>query len=400
MGERLKFIIFGSTGDLARRKLFPALKRLRQRYDMDVIAIGRRFSGREEFRKEMGMDAEYIRADITRDNVGIEGSGKAIFYLALSPELYPHAVRHIAAMDFGEKKVAIEKPFGYDYSSALKYHEMLAGVFDESEIYHIDHYLGKEFIQNLLVLRFNNDLLRGIWNARFIDHIQIIVDEDSGIEKRLGFYNRVGAIRDMLQNHIMQIISLLLIPEPVETSQKALAYEKIRVMKSLEVRDVVRAKYMKELERESFVAVKLESSLFDFKGMPIYVRTGKRMGKRKALIYIQFRGLSGNSLVIEIQPEMRMEFVMNIRSFDGFRKARMVYNHTRTIGMNTPDAYEYLLERIILGERTFFPAIEEILEAWKVVERIEERAGDVVEAEGLPEEAMEMIERDGRQWVV
>jgi len=261
-------------------------------------------------------------------------------------------------------------------------------AFSDKEIYRVDHYLGKEFMQNLLTLRFHNDIIRRIWDNHSIESIQIIFDETYGVDQRLGFYEKIGVVRDTVQNHIMQIITYLTMNEPIEFSPSDIASEKIKVLRSIApVTDFYMGKYESlgvqsghVVNTPTYAAFKLSVNTYDFAGIPIYVRTGKMQKEAKSLIYIKFRNSTGkvmhdlsiaeNSIIVTIQPVLTIDICMNMKEPGSSWKSKPVrfrFNQAETFGANTPEAYEQIVRKILNGDKSLFPTMSEITEAWRIV---------------------------------
>lgn len=410
-------IQFGGTGDLAMKKLYPAYERLvSDGYDFTILALGRRFKSRDDFiafvadkvsdkaflsRLEYqfyDMDAPDATGPLTRRlQQLVEGSESAefIYYLALQPSLYEEAVRQIQTIDktFScscrlAKKIIVEKPFGFDLETSERYNTILMQAFSDKEIYRVDHYLGKEFMQNLLILRFHNDIIRRIWDNHSIESIQIIFDETYGVDQRLGFYEKIGVVRDTVQNHIMQIITYLTMNEPIEFSPSDIASEKVKVLRSIApVTDFYMGKYESlgaqsghVVNTPTYAAFKLTVNTYDFAGIPIYVRTGKMQKEAKSLIYIKFRNSTGkvmhdlsiveNGIIVTIQPVLTIDICMNMKDPGSSWKSKPVrfrFNQAETFGANTPEAYEQIVRKILNGDKSLFPTMSEITEAWRIV---------------------------------
>ncbi|PKL10539.1 MAG: hypothetical protein CVV52_17890 [Spirochaetae bacterium HGW-Spirochaetae-8] len=342
-------IQFGGTGDLALKKLYPAYENLLAKgFDFTVLALGRRFTNKEDFlatmvRKEASaeflsrMDYLYYdmadpqATDALRDRmlqiIADATEVELIYYMALQPSLYEEAIRQIQAVDSQmscsctlSKKIIVEKPFGFDLQSAERYNSILLKAFNDKEIYRVDHYLGKEFMQNLLILRFHNDIIRSIWDNRSIESIQIIFDETHGVDQRLGFYEQIGVVRDTIQNHIMQIITYLTMNEPATLSPEDIAIEKVKVLRSIApVSEFHTGRYESlgahsghVVNTPTYAALKLSVNTYYFAGIPIYIRTGKMQKEAKSLIYVKFRNITGmvmqdssiaeNGVIITIHP--------------------------------------------------------------------------------------------------
>jgi glucose-6-phosphate 1-dehydrogenase len=481
-------VIFGGTGDLTHRKLMPAL------YNMlldnlvpehfQVVSIGRRDKTEEEYRKEIRasidkysrnkvdeskwvkLDAmiKYYRFDF-REYDGypllkeyledIDKSagtlGNRIYYLAVAPEFFKTIVQglHSSSMAISEgswRRLVIEKPFGKDLMTARQLNQKLLEVFEEKSIYRIDHYLGKEMIQNIMVLRFTNSIFESIWNNKFIDNIQISLTEKLGVGTRGGYYEHSGAMRDMIQNHIMQILSLVAMEPPVNLNTDSIRTEKLKVIEAVEditpeyLRDnVVFGQYgkgvidgnpvvgyleeenvPKDSGTETFVALKLHINNFRWAGIPFYIRTGKRLGNYGAEIVIQFKGLPNilyfkdsniqepNLLVIRIQPNVGVFFQFNTKDFSTHHDivpTKMDTSHISPTQGNTPEAYERLIYDILRGDSTLFSRWDEVEGAWTVADKlISYREQSKVKFPNYdagsmgPIRAFELLANDGRKW--
>lgn len=482
-------VIFGGTGDLTHRKLIPALYNLI--YDnlmpqcFSAVCIGRRDMSEEQYRDEvfeslkkysrnkidekiwgkLSQLIRYYKFDFT-DEKGYDGlrrflddvdgcagtAGNRIFYLAVAPEYFETIVHglHVSGLASGKggswSRLVIEKPFGKDLATARALNSKLLEVFPESSIYRIDHYLGKEMIQNIMVLRFCNSVFESLWSSKFIDNIQISLTETNGVGSRGGYYENSGAVRDMVQNHILQILSLVAMEPPVELDTDAIRTEKLKVIQAIEeftpelLRDnVVFGQYgrgvingvsvpaYREEERvpadsstETFVALRLHINNFRWAGTPFYIRTGKRLGTGSAEIVVQFKRLpdilyfkSGrvqepNLLVIRIQPNVGVFFQFNTRDFSSHNEivtAKMDSSHISPTQGNTPEAYERLIHDILRGDSTLFSRWDEVEASWKFADRIigyreQKRFNFPNYAAGTmgPVAAFKLLAREGREW--
>ena len=448
----MKIIIqFGGTGDLAKNKLFPAYYELyKEGNDFTVLALGRRYQNQDEFVKDViktndtsfikkikylnyNIDepkdndtvVEYINSIYTKNKTSNKDF-ELIYYFALQPELYKKAIDNVkkinSALHDPPKKIIVEKPFGFDLESAEEYNKILNKEFSDEEIYRVDHYLGKEFVQNILIMRFYNDIIQSIWNKNYIDHIQIILNETSGVDQRLGFYEKIGVVRDMIQNHILQIITHLTMSEPSDFSQEEISHEKIKVLKSIRTikeKDFILGKYQslgknedREINVPTFAVLKLYVDNFDFSGVPIYVMTGKKQSCKCSTIYIKFKNfknrserqdnISDNAMIITMQPDMSIDLALNMKKPSETWKSESVklnFNHANTFKINTPEAYHQILEKIFLSDKTLFPCHSEIKESWKIVEPMLSSEKLVVYKDGeKPKEAEDFIEKDERKW--
>ena len=444
------FVIFGATGNLATNKLLPALYHLeakqRMQENMSFIAFSRRQWTQEAWLEHMrqtlqgklGKDFDpavfeafaarfcYVQGELhdleayrrlleilSRPKCG--ACSNVVFYLAIKPTEFGAVIRNLDAVGLnkprGLHRVVVEKPFGEDIESALVLNELLHRHFDEEQVFRIDHYLGKETVQNLLVFRFANTLIEPLWNRNFIDHVQITVAEEVGIEKRADYYDKAGALRDMLQNHLMQLLTVVAMEPPPELEADALRDEKVKVLRSIRpiARGAIHAHafraqygpgvvggeqvvgYQQEAgvepnsATETFVAAKFYIDNWRWRGVPFYLRTGKRMPKQMSTIAIRFRhppqqlfretpveNIEPNWVLLSIQPSESMH--MEIHA-----KQPGLGMDTRVIQMNASyrkaheaplDAYEALLLDVIEGDRTLFIRFDEVEWSWRVVDPI------------------------------
>jgi len=411
-------IQYGGTGDLAEKKLYPAYRNLMERgYEFELLALGRRFAGREEFLSSL-LEADvptsftdhlhYLFHDMDhrdavdrlsstiKELVGEADEAEFIYYLALQPSLYEGAIAQIKEIDRVlacacalTKKIIVEKPFGFDLESAKRYNAILEQAFSDEEIYRVDHYLGKEFMQNLLLMRFHNDIIRRIWDNQSIESIQIIFDERHGVDQRLGFYEKIGVVRDTIQNHILQIVAHLTMGEPASISFEDIAIEKQKVLCSISpIEHFSLGRYEslgadtgRVVETPTYAAFTLFVNSYYFAGIPIHVRTGKMQAEAKSLIYIKFKNITRdvmsddsikeNAVIITIDPELTIDFSVNIKVPNTSWKSQPVrfrFNQSETFSVNSPEAYEQIVEKILQGDKSLFPTIPEICESWRIVE--------------------------------
>lgn len=481
-------VIFGGTGDLTQRKLMPALynlvhdKLLPEHFA--VVSVGRKDKTSEQYRKEvfdslneysrnkidekywasLGDLIHYSRLDFTdlsayaKLNEFLEEldekfhtEGNRVFYLAVAPEYFETIVHglytsHISEREGSWTRLVIEKPFGKDLMTARRLNNKLIEVFKEDSIYRIDHYLGKEMIQNIMVLRFCNCVFESLWSNKFIDNIQISLNEKYGVGTRGGYYETSGAMRDMVQSHIVQILSLVAMEPPVNLKIEAIRTEKLKVLQSLEDfspellrKNVVFGQYGKgtidgtpvlayrdeekvprDSGTETFVAVKLYINNLRWAGTPFYVRTGKRLSTTSSEIVIQFKSLPNilyfkdkysqkpNLLVIRIQPNVGVSFQFNTRNFNihnDIVSTKMDASHINSVSGNTPEAYERLIYDILRGDATLFSRWDEVEASWIFADKIilyrEQKKFSFPNYEAGtmgPVRAFELLARDGREW--
>ncbi len=454
MGKGVTFFIFGGTGDLAKRKLYPVLEKLYTRgklKDLRVVyALGRSEEKLGEFLKsskgEFSKLVRFVRFDVRdRDSYTellkeiekLEGS-ELIFYLALPPQLFETTIVNLGSIlkkVSNPRKIVVEKPFGFDLSSAKKLNFQLKRYFTEKEIYRIDHFLGKIPIQNILSMRFSNYIFEGIWNKNFIDNVQISALEKVGLEGRVSYYDRIGALRDMVQNHLLQLMSFIAMEPPAVMHAERIRDEKVKILSSIRrfrkeeadlyaVRGQYRG-YQEELGRESrtetYVALKLFIDNFRWEGVPFYLRTGKRLKEKKTQAVIIFKEIPGNfgkilgcmpeqnKLVLEIAPGSRVKFSFQMMPPKGFLsctvESLMEVDIAHQLGGELPEAYETLIEDILEGDQTLFIREDESELAWEIVqpliEKWEEGEIPLYEPDSLgPKEAEEFIRKDGRRWIL
>lgn len=478
--EVFDIIVFGATGDLAQRKLIPALFHRDEQGQLTqgtrIVGTSRREMSDDEFKVfattalESFVDVKlrtpavlerflsrlsYVAAEASKEDGWPKLEAKLadneerirIFYLAVGPDLFGPICERLGRHNLVTPKarVVIEKPLGRDLASARALNESIGKVFKEPAIYRIDHYLGKETVQNLMALRFANAFFEPVWNSAHIDHVQITVAETLGVEGRAGYYNTAGALRDMVQNHIMQLLCLVAMEPPTSMEANAVRDEKLKVLKSLKPitpanieQHVVRGQYkagasehgavpgyVEELGMESstetFVAVKAEIGSWRWNGVPFYLRTGKRLPSRVSEITVQFKpiphsvfdktagAIDPNRLVIRLQPDEGVKLWLMIKDPGpgGMRLQHVPLDMTfaESFRARNPDAYERLLMDVVRGNQTLFMRRDEVTAAWKFIDPILEcwkESGDAPKqyTSGTwgPTQAIAMIERDGRTW--
>ncbi|WBU52303.1 glucose-6-phosphate dehydrogenase [Paracoccus sp. SCSIO 75233] len=469
--EDFDLVIFGATGDLARRKILPGLYR---RYlagqmpaEARIIGAARSEHSDQDFREEVraaiyefanGVDKDQIDAFLGQLHyVAIDAKGTGgweqlkklirkdvvrAFYFSVAPSLFGDLAKRLS--DYGiadtESRIVVEKPFGRDLESARALNATLAQHFEERQIYRIDHYLGKETVQNLMAVRFANILFEPLWNAQFIDHVQITVAETVGVGGRGGYYDNSGAMRDMVQNHLMQLLCLTAMEPPYHFDPDAVRDEKLKVIRALEPvaeGDIVRGQYqasgdapgyLEDAENpdsrtESYVALKVRISNWRWQGTPFYMRTGKKMRARTSEIVITFKepphsifDESGtqraNQLVIKLQPDEGMDLTVMIKEPGpgGMRLMQVPLDMSFADtfgpdGAEMPDAYERLIMDVIRGNQTLFMRGDEVEAAWAWADPIIE-AWEQSKAQpepydagsSGPEEALRLMHRDNRRW--
>lgn len=480
-------VIFGATGDLANRKLFPSIFRLYAEgkicEDVAVVGVGRREWDHSYFRSQVedsimeafpdslipkGFMSHFyysrLNIDEKKDYDRLNGlikeleasydtENNRLFYLAMAPEFFGPISNNIKQYGLkaenGWTRLVIEKPFGHDYPSARKLNEQIRSAFEEREIYRIDHYLGKEMVQNIEVIRFANAIFEHLWTNQFIANVQVTSSESIGVEDRFEFYNSAGANRDMVQNHMLQMVALLAMEPPIKLTTEEIRSEKIKVLRALrkmEPEDVaenfVRGQYdqgivegeevpayrrenplLQDSNTETFVAGRLFIDNYRWAGVPFYIRTGKRMTAKSTRIVVEFKDIPmklyyedksekhPNLLVIDIQPDEGVTFHMNVkelgpRSFAKPIKLAYRTNSYDADGMiNTPEAYEKLIYDCMIGDGTNFTHWDEVALSWKFIDVISKVwEGEKAEFPNYqagtkgPKEADDLLAKDGFHW--
>jgi glucose-6-phosphate 1-dehydrogenase len=476
-------VIFGASGDLTRRKLFPALYSLALRgllpKQFGVVGVARSEESDDDFRarmkhavQEFGRDQlrdetwdwlaegmRYVATDFADDDgqnrvVQVLNEldtqrgtgGNRVYYLAVPPAAIAtlvHAIGQRRSTE-GWTRLIIEKPFGHDLASAQELNQEVKEHFAEREIFRIDHYLGKETVQNLLALRFANGIFEPIWNRQFVDHVQITVAESIGIEGRSAFYEEAGAIRDVFQNHMLQLVALTAMEPPIDFTADSVRTEKVKVLRALHTpgpKHVVRGQYgsgyiegeevpgyreepgvASDSMTDTYVAAKLYVDNWRWADTPFYVRAGKRLARRETTIAIEFKraphppfeiadddaGLRPNVLVCHIQPDegVSLEFAAKVPGQGmTLRTVHMDFLYGGTFRTGIPEAYERLLLDCLLGDATLFTRSDEVEEQWSLVDAMvafwkRDRVSFPNYAAGTwgPAAAEELMRRDGRMW--
>lgn len=441
--ENLLIVIFGITGDLAKKKLLPAIYRLIKDHRLGrfaVIGNGRRdIDGArileesrdfireidEEVWKKMRGGFYYFRADISRETEyrrltewvrKIEEkhrlSGKRLFYFATSPEYFEKLSLMLRRYDIVGKggnwvRVVFEKPFGWDLESAVRLETSIGKIFQPEQIFRLDHYLGKEGVRNIVNLRFADSFFSKIWDKDHLDHVQLILSEDFGVEGRGDYYDRYGALRDVVQNHLFQILAMVAMEAPrgFDLGKSGLAEGKLAVLKKIKVWETVFGQYKGYRSEtgvapgsttETAVALKITVDNPRWQGIPFYVLAGKYLPVRLVSVFIQFKKkpLLPEYLVIQIHPDEGIYLVQRKAG-----KEKKIYRAC-VFGVNTPEAYESLLGEVIAGRPASFVSAEEIFASWRVIDEIYRRKPPVVDYRplSLPEQVMHLIEKDGRRW--
>jgi glucose-6-phosphate 1-dehydrogenase len=480
--EPCAVVIFGASGDLTKRKLIPALYSLAYNgflpAEFGVVGVARtpmtgeefrarmreavQEHGRDEFREDVwerlaggmsylateftneGGEAEVV-ARLTELDESRGTQGNRVYYLAIPPSAMEATVVQIGKgrSPTGWTRLIVEKPFGHDAASARELNALLGRHFDEREIYRIDHYLGKETVQNMLVLRFGNGIFEPIWNRQMVDHVQITVAESLGIEGRAAFYEQAGAIRDIVQNHLLQLVALTAMEPPIDFTADSVRNEKVKVLKAIHTpgpKHVVRGQYgpgfvegveepgyrqedgvAPDSTTETFVAMKLYVDNWRWADTPFYVRTGKRLPRRETTIAIQFKraphppfeidsadSLRPNVLLLHIQPGEGISLTMSAKvpgQGMTIRPVHMDFSYGGAFRTGLPEAYERLILDCMLGDATLFTRADEVEEQWELVDAVvagwrRDRPAFPNYAAGTwgPAASDELLHRDGRSW--
>lgn len=482
--RRSLIMLFGGTGDLAIRKLYPAMFKLYQKGNIRdhfaVIGSSRYKVDDAKFREMVEKSVAKESSDkklianfashfyfVTHDVTDLahyavlkskieeldkkyELQGNRVFYISMAPNFFGTVAKNIKNQNLlssdGFNRLVIEKPFGRDFESASELNNELSAAFDENQIFRIDHYLGKEMIQNIEAIRFGNTIFEALWNNRYIDNVQVTLAEKLGVEERAGYYDNSGALRDMVQNHIMQIVSLLAMEQPVAFKDTDIRAEKVKALRSLRVYNVaeassnfVRGQYAamgngkeyrqedgvpKDSNTETFVAGKLMFDNYRWSGTPFYIRTGKKLADKFTRVDVVFKKplvdifsfpqsgsapLTANVLTIFIEPNQGFSLTVNAKNSEqGFHtepvSLKFLEDSKRT--KETPQPYERLIHDVLKGDGTNFASWPEVASAWKFVDQIR-RVWDIqqpmfpnyIPGSMGPVSADELLARDHREWV-
>jgi glucose-6-phosphate 1-dehydrogenase len=490
--EPCALVIFGATGDLTHRKLVPALYNLAHEGQLPqsfaIVGVARRPKTHDQFRTELRdavaqfsrfqpinpavwdslAQAIFYHQSEFADTKGYLTLGKflekldaergtagnRLFYLATTPSEFIGIIEQLGANGLVQsgrthdptRRIIVEKPFGRSLPTAQELNRVLADVFDEPHVFRIDHYLGKETVQNILALRFANEIFEPLWNQKYVDHVQITVAESLGVEGRGAYYDQSGATRDMVQNHMMQLLALVAMEPPTALGAEVIHDEKVKVLRAIRPiapervqQFTVRGQYARgsmagqavpgyreeknvapDSRTETFVALKLFIDNWRWAGVPFYFRNGKRLPKGVAEIAVQFKAppavlfaaespvpLQPNALVLRIQPDEGIAIRMNAKvpgNTINLQPVKMDFRYGGSFGARAPEAYERLLHDAIIGDSTLFTRRDEVERSWQIIDAIIE-GWDASPApfpyeSGTwgPPEADEFIERDGREW--
>ena len=455
MPPGVALVVMGASGDLAHRKLYPAIGSLASRGQLPehfaLVGVARTEFDDDDFRKSVidavrathpdvaekfeghGFQCRYVTGSFDHpetfaqlkkvleeldDTAGI--GGRRVFYLSTIPQLFEAAICGLGDAGLGShdepadgfNRIVIEKPFGHDRASAVALNDLLHSCFVESRVFRIDHYLGKETVQNILALRFANAIFEPIWNRRYVDHVQITIAEPLGVEHRGSFYEHAGALRDIVQNHGMQVLSLTAMEAPASFSADAIRDEKVKVLRSVEPLSpselgtaVVRGQYTAgtveaeavvgyhdeegvapDSETETFIALRFMVDNWRWAGVPFYLRAGKRLAKRVTEVVLQFKAvphlplpatavqsIEPNTMVLRIQPDegIRLEFGAKVPGSNwSVRTVGLDFEFREGFAESAPEAYERLLLDVMLGDTTLFIREDEVDAAWQIVQPV------------------------------
>lgn len=411
---KINFVVFGGTGDLTKRKLAPALNKISEKNKIKIRLIG---IGRTEYvdktyekhlslnKKNKNLNIKYYRGDITKketmmglfDYVNEESADQTIYYLATSFKFYEPIFELLASKKHKDMKIMIEKPFGSDFESWYSMNKKMRDRFTREQVYRVDHYVAKETIDNILLLRLSNPFFENTWNSNFVDTIKIVSKEDLFVDSRLNYYDDAGAIRDMIQNHLLQTLSFVLMEPPKSLDADDLRDMKTNAIKKLEFIDVkigqyegykeaVRKELGKNTKTETYAKTQLKSKAKRWKSTKIILETGKAMHKKEAYIELLYKkepchiycdfNTTPNKLRIDIQPQQNISLTMNTKlpgTSPDIASVNMTFCPTCGYDGDTPKGYETLINECIKGEKKVFIRASELDASWKLTDKIREK---------------------------
>lgn len=450
-------IVFGATGDLAKKKIMPALFAMYRKKNLvntPIVAIGRRAMTKDEYLSESGAihfknkneDVYNIFAsNLFYQQVEIEDkhpaglksilervdreyhcNGEKIVYLAVSSELFApilDLLKRAHALDRNKVKIAFEKPFGFDRVSAIKLNKEITRRVPEKQIYRVDHYLGKSMVDNLLAIRSFNPILTTLWNRENIDNIQVVAMEDFGIGERGDYYDRYGAVRDVVQNHLLQVLAITCMDPPKESSAEKVSATKLKILDKLRVpktKDIVVGQYEGYLSEknvspnsktETFAAFKSGINVPEWKNVPIYIKAGKFLNKSCSeinLVLKRGKNQKTNVISVRIGPEQEgiaiLAYAKDYNENEKIRPITLEYCHKCEFGINTPESYERIISEMIAGNHRIFAGWKEVETSWKFIDRLIKNAKKshlhkYAPKSSGPESADKLLNKDGREWV-
>jgi glucose-6-phosphate 1-dehydrogenase len=460
--KNITIILFGATGDLSKRKIIPALHRFVAKKKLEkVIIVGAAF---DEITSHQMIDAAYpfvqdgdetvwnnLRnisyykkidfnkpADFASLHLFIQEcekkngiTGNRLFYLATGSNFFCSITHNCAEVGLLQRKkineqtwhrIVYEKPFGHDLKSAHEVNECIAKNIDEAQVYRIDHYLTKEIVSNIALIRFTNCVLEPLWSNRYIDQVQIVLSESIGIEGRGMYYDAYGALRDVVQNHMLELLALICMESPEKLTGDYIRAERVKVLEKLKFVDGILGQYegytdephvQKDSHTDTYASLKLTVDTPRWVGVPFYLKTGKCLDKKETIIHIKFKQVDcllmrgcptdSNWLTIEIAPEAIFKLTLNVKkpNSDQMIPIGMEFCHSCLFGVQTPEAYELLLEEIVRGEQSISVRFDEIEYAWKLIDLIEQqKLPFFTYAKGSkgPQEEQQFTQKHGMRW--
>lgn len=429
--EAITFVIFGATGNLSHKKLIPSLYNLIDKQNIKIIGIARKNVKKETLLnkskkyidkinkkkwKKLNKNFDYFQLDFYDEKKYLElknilkNDKNLIYFLGTMPEHFEIITKNLKNSNIlknKKNKIVFEKPFAQDLKSAKKLNNSIKKIFSEKEIYRIDHYLGKEIVENIIDLRFKNLVLEPIWNKNYIKNVQIILEEKIGLEERGGeYYDKYGAIKDVVQNHMMQLTSLIAMDKPKTSNSDDIRNEKTKILKKIFPKKLIKGQYIgykseKEVKKnsktETFAAIELEIDHPKWKDVPFYLITGKKMKNKKTSIHIQFR--EQNQLDIMVYPDKGFYLKSNKNCKEKTTPIKTEFSHKLMHKINSPKAYENLFIEIINSHQELFVRTDEIEEQWRITDKLEKMKTKLYYyKKGSFPNAAKNILKNGEEW--